>query len=993
MFWQNRNTENLLYGGQVGSPSPNRRSSIEKLQRASRVKNSNILALEQKQEYDPTRLPQIERPLAKVQGNAFRVSNSSLLRSSDCSLHTAPEFNSSTSSSITAMMSPKSSISSNGNPPQTPTKDQPSPTKSSLSPTKFKSSFDHDLGSWSANSSMQEHDLTNRSLHRHAKSVTFDAAPPQINEYEMATPDLSSIGSNSREGSYDSVEYDEDDSILYDPAHISGHEDSFDASLEDTDKTPVVGPDDWRGESPLVQSQRRHEEWEQSPAPEAPLATPNRPSSSLSRTGSTTSNGDHRPLPPLPGMGHARSQSASSVPSAPTSPGLSATAERLLGAHRSLPSPPPASTSKADIHNIGNKKMTLEERLKLMMLSEDNGGKSAAEQQRERRLRRANGRERFGSPNSEADSTISNLEAAEEDDTVAEISLLEDYQLPSRISRESIMRRVNGNKTNERESDWNFSSPAPSSPQRSPTRSPERQMSLDPDVPIPSTEDSMLSGINEEEEEGSVIITRNPAHDDDSEREDSIEYRQPSEDLPADDHRPQQSDDDGSHYSDQVEAPQKDVETKPLEAEVFTPRATSPIPALAPVPKTNPLDSIPNLGPSTRLSAFSRDFESYMLPSKTAEEDKENQPEEAKPAPRLSDARAYLQRPYTPEQVMSKPEYDGSGWGEPDDEYGDEPGTPESVIHHPMPDDESEAEVEEIPTPKEPEAPVIPEKMATIKASGSKLKTRVSNTPSDLAAMREARRQVSHEIPIVPPIPEKHRNRLSRDMTEAEPSGDDFLERHPSFKNRSLTLDLDLGLSLDQDFERVIESQKVALHQPISAGTYGNLPTSEVEQVSRSAPSYQQGWYANIHSPRQRGYLMRQNTKLVTASDKDRDESWKARSAGNSPVKQQQRPQSWTVEPWNGKTRQGSGRKRSGTGPALTSGPVPPMPGHQSNATALNQVVEEEDHPEVAPPESGERGRLFVKVMGVKDLDLPLPKSEYSFHESCAELPKTNRPR
>jgi hypothetical protein len=31
--------------------------------------------------------------------------------------------------------------------------------------------------------------------------------------------------------------------------------------------------------------------------------------------------------------------------------------------------------------------------------------------------------------------------------------------------------------------------------------------------------------------------------------------------------------------------------------------------------------------------------------------------------------------------------------------------------------------------------------------------------------------------------------------------------------------------------------------------------------------------------------------------------------------------------------------------------------------------------PETAQEEAGERGRLFVKVIGVKDLDLPLPKS------------------
>jgi hypothetical protein len=81
LFWQNRsfNSENS-YGSGSGSPSPCRRSSLERLQKASRVKNSNILALEQKQEYDPTRVPHVERPLAKVQGNAFGVSVESGIR-------------------------------------------------------------------------------------------------------------------------------------------------------------------------------------------------------------------------------------------------------------------------------------------------------------------------------------------------------------------------------------------------------------------------------------------------------------------------------------------------------------------------------------------------------------------------------------------------------------------------------------------------------------------------------------------------------------------------------------------------------------------------------------------------------------------------------------------------------------------------------------------------------------------------------------------------
>jgi hypothetical protein len=863
-------------------------------------------------------------------------------------------------------------------PPQTPTKDQaplpPSPIKSSLSTSRFKSSFDPESGLWSDDNSADERELpSGKTLHRHMKSVTFDAAPPQINEYEMATPDISSIGSDSREGSFESNEDDEDDDEAnrhYRFGDVDLHDDSFDASLEDTDKTPVVGPDDWR------HNYRGDDPFESSPMPEAlpSQLLPVRPAQQ--RTDS--SNSDHRPLPPLPGQ-LTRSDSVCS------SPGLAATAERMLGSgsHRSLPSPPPATSSKADIQNIGNGKMTLEERLKLMMLSDD--AKSANEQQRERRLRRGNQRDRMQSPTPDVESANSSvLDTAahdEGDDTIGDLSGLGEYQLPERISRESILRRVNGS---GRESEYQFSSPLPSSsPARSPDRSPDRRLQYDPDVPIPSTETDEVpadddGALTDDDVDGSVIIHRSPDRVSDLDSITDLYRRSESTD----------DDDSASHYSDELmsnmnmQDPEvQEVKVKEVEVvevrenddDVKTPRAASPVDANErqtpdePVASTN-TTSLPEVSKAETENLFSKSLSAYMLqpPEETAAP-----LEDLEPPPKMSDAQAFMKRPFTPEQ-LSKPEYDGSGWGDPEDEYDDEPGTPDSVIHHPMSDDDDESF-------DEPELPAVPERQATIKsASGSKLKTRPSATPSDIASMREARRQVSREIPIVPPIPERHRNRLSRDLEfdDTLATGDDFLARHPSFKKRSLTLDLDLGLSLDQDFERVIEAQKVA-QDPFIFDASCVVTGSPVRQASRRAPApklvnISEAPKANMPTCTQRGYLMRQNTKLVAASDKETEDGWMSRSAGNSPIKKD-RPQTWTVEPWNSKTKQKSIRKRQ----AAAGGPVPPLPGQESNAQAATHA-DDDLNPELATEESGERGRLFVKVMGVKDLDLPIPKSESS---------------
>ena len=909
LFWQNRNvkSENTGFSGRSGSPSPTRRSSIERLQKASRVKNSNILALEQKQEYDPTRLPQVERPLARVQGNAYGGAGIAGLRAKG---ETRGHARSESKTNI-PLYSPTKAPAAQEVPelsqPRTPSKAPASPIKSSLSTSRFKSSYD-EHGDFSASSSAEERELPKgKSLHRHAKSVTFDAAPPQINEYEMATPDLSSIGSNSREGSYDSGEDDDDFQHPYPAGDGSGQDDSFDASLEDTDKTPVVGPEDWRHGSPEAHRDGR---FDGSPLPEnAPTAARRQ----HERTDSTNSNGDHRPLPPLPGLQRTQSNS----------PGLSAVVDRVLGTQRSLPPPPPAASTKSEIQNIGNPRMTLEERLKLMMLSD--GGKTAAEQQRERRMRRAGTRDRLNSPTPEPEARDAAAHD-EEDDTIGDLSGLEEYQSPPRISRESIMRRVNGNKPFERESDYLFSSPAPSS-------SPTRPLPLDPDIPIPSTEESIVedepSLLGEEDEEKGVdTYSVSDMYVEDEAGEVGV----------VESHH---SDGDGKAKKTRAQEDESEVTT--------TPRAGSP--AVSELDPTTEDYLARPASDDAKAVDFASGLQSFMLP----------RPEDVT-GPKMADAHAYLQRPYTPDQPLSKPEYDGSGWGD-DDEY-EEPGTPDSVIHHPIEDEVAR------------DSPAIPEQLATIKASGSKLKTRPSATPTDLMAMREARRQVSGEVPGVPPIPARHRNRLSPDRDLS--ASDDFLERHPSFKKRSLTLELDLGLSLDRDFERVIEAQKVAFHQfpsrRLNAPATPCPPTRQASRVGKeeAAPCEAKTTVdTNITSRKQRGYLMRQNTKLVAATDKETEDLRGARSAGNSPIKKE-RPQSWTVEPWNGQRRK-SVRKRT----ALT-GPVPPLPGQESNAAAaLNPLAEEDLAAEMATAESGERGRLFVKVMGVKDLDLPLPKGSY----------------
>lgn len=115
-----------------------------------------MFAREQKQEYDPTHTPVIERPLARqVQGNAYGGQGIQGLRSEERKValggHRRSESETTVLSSpinFTSRSPVKTDLPSDLN--RTPSRDQVSPTKSSLSSSRFngKASFDHESGTW-----------------------------------------------------------------------------------------------------------------------------------------------------------------------------------------------------------------------------------------------------------------------------------------------------------------------------------------------------------------------------------------------------------------------------------------------------------------------------------------------------------------------------------------------------------------------------------------------------------------------------------------------------------------------------------------------------------------------------------------------------------------------------------------------------------------------------------------------------------------------------
>ncbi|KAL9112627.1 MAG: hypothetical protein Q9227_003198 [Pyrenula ochraceoflavens] len=1006
MFWQGRDSGSPVrptsenqdpLGRRDSLLSPSKRSSIENLKRASRVKNSAIFAREQKNEYDPNNVTLLDRPLAsgrplnaQVQSNVFGGRGVGGYQHSQSSEQ---------GSDSLVKDGLRESVQSCGDvTPRFPSKDQPSPTKSSMSKRAQAHAkamgFDPENGTWSDDDDgKNQRELPGgRVLRRHAKSVTFDQAPPQVNEYEMTTPDPSSVASGSREGSYDSAEDEMEES--FERGSSLEREDSFDASLEDTDKTPVVLPEDWKFMTPekaaATHELAQHEEdpFDESYGSPEPTAQPGMTDYRPHQTSvnSVDSNGQPRPLPPLPPMSSPR------LPDSPSSNSLSETVERVSSSRRMLPSPPPpSSVSKNDIRRMSGTSMSLEDRLRLMMLQDQDKQK---QEQRERRMRRANSKE--PSPTHDNVNDTFDLTEAVVEDSYA----TEEVASPPRISRESILKRIRSQQDLELD-DENEMSDIPSS-------SPQRPLPLDPDIPIPSRENDHDATMTVDMSfEAHVTIKQEPVDDEDETDLDAIPeyYRtQLGENLDDDD-------DDTSQYSRPSAEAQLPELKKPVLSsndEQDTPRANSPVHN-----ETLPADganqaSLAGFANFGLGDTFELGLKSYMTPSPPAEAMVKPQ----KPIEKDYSIEETSTRPLTPQL---RPDLASNSRLEDD---VSEPGTPDSVIRRPY-----------SPTPPSEDLKV-PDSLATVKNTGGKLKTRPSLTPADIDSMKETRRRVSDQGTTSEtdkrPSSEGSFASKTSNNSSLQPS---IVEESLGTSRNSAFMQLDLprddygdglgGLGLDKEFDRVIENQKVQFERSLdhlyfpsrtrmgsgnespeyakltSASRqegkgFGALAQAGAEFIPGQAftPNYD-SMNANRGPMKQRGYLMRQNTKVVVASNHAGEErsgiptsiaeAQAAAAKAPSPTSPTRKAsqQTWTTEPWNGKVRRKS-IKMAGGSPrkkVVDAGPVPPLPGQTSNVQESQmETVEEDQHDDLE--DGAERGRLFVKVVGVKDLDLPLPRNE-----------------
>ncbi|KAF8454626.1 cell division protein anillin-domain-containing protein [Kalaharituber pfeilii] len=427
-----------------------------------------------------------------------------------------------------------------------------------------------------------------------------------------------------------------------------------------------------------------------------------------------------------------------------------------------------------------------------------------------------------------------------------------------------------------------------------------------------------------------------------------------------------------------------------------TPALPMPVPASPPTPPKEE-DEVASKRVSVALPEFRNDFggdslglRDFMTPSPPPIKAPESEPTpvpspEPTPflstmpslPPPLSETREYLDRrpstpenqhieldddlERTPESVIHRPASHNDDDSEYD-QYYDEDGTEDGEGFDR--EGESEADRESMRTdtpvvvePARSPSP-IPEDAATIRAPGGKLRTRPSATPADMAAMAAQRRQVSGD----------HTKTMSPKSDSGSVEGDDAPESEGDYDDEDYDEEEDEVASdpgVDSNGKTPMrKSSRRSLKMPTLDELHIDLSLDDIdEELDR------------VIETSKRGYLMRHSTRVIHATSRESDEE-------NSRMQGHQRTRSWQVEPWKSpSSRRRSQRSSLGQGDKKQDGPAPPMPGQPDAATKTHLAPPStapaiDDKNPITPPENGERGRLFVKVIGVKDLTLPLPQRE-----------------
>ncbi|RPA96027.1 DUF1709-domain-containing protein [Choiromyces venosus 120613-1] len=693
-------------------------------------------------------------------------------------------------------------------------------------------------------------------------------------------------------------------------------EDDYEDELENT---PVIEPDEWARMTPeAIMNSHLDDPFRSTPSPTA------------------------RPLPPIPGAFVSREESSS-----PSS-------------GRPLPSLP---VTKADLQNI--QKMPLEERMRLMLAYEEHeeaeehsrrSSMETGEMHEERddlgemlenmglsekkNTRPLDGRDESMSPvqleedaesDNEEPSPNPNRDAGHESGSSSQYESASEYEPPPpRLSRESIRRQVEARRRNSFEPGLTPHQDDPHGGQAEINDyDQETGSQVDDGVQIKqeASDDEGIDMYKVPERPASRFATRSPDHDTTTDSEAS--------------HYENDNDDDESRYSEYEE---NEPEIPSREESTPTPTNTQLSLSLPPLTKEPEFEepqkhdqdearmSLPDL--SSMLDNDGLGLGQYMTPSPPLPP-----PETPKQelAPSSSIAHDLLA-----ERAESPAE------DEEDNTYDEDEDTGSVIrhkIYHSDEDDDEEADDED------------DQSIATIRAPGGKLKTRASATPADMAQMAAARRQVSGDMsggcPPVPRIPDGYRSEgdpLSGSEDEVSDEEEDTgilsdgekVERKTSSRKKSIGLpalgefEFDLKLDdLSEEFDRVIEAQK-------------------------------------------RGYLMRQNTRVIHASSRDpEDDAAGPSNPGHS------RTQSWSVEPWRTSTRRRSARDSLGGSVRKRPSNIGAMPPVGKDGKPL-PIVDENDVEGRAnlnsqPDDGAERGRLFVKVVGVKDLGLPLPQGQPTY--------------